>query len=489
LRRMFIILIVLLLGGCLAETKNNDEKLEEVKSRSTSKLQLVEGDLEGYYKIISKLNNKALCVYEAGTENGANVHMWKYINDNYTDQHWILKPAEDGYYTIVNRKSLKYLDVSNVSNENGANIHQWLYWAGDNQKWKLKKDSDGYIVFTSKQSGKVLDIDRKDKNDGANVIQWEFNDGDNQKWMLHKLDIDDLESGDIVVASNGQESGKGTLASPLDLKTAILKLEPGNRILMRGGEYKYRETIRIKQGNNGTKVSKKIIEPYNGEKVIIDFSAQSYSNSGGNSRGIQLDGDYWHIKNINVRRSADNGMHISGNWNIIEKCDFYENRDTGLQLSCTSSSKNIEDWPSNNLILDCYSYDNFDPDDGEDADGFAAKLSSGYGNIFRGCVAKNNVDDGWDLYTYSHLGPIGAVRLENCEASNNGITSSGKRTENSDGNGFKLGGSNVAVDHILVDCRAYNNMQHGFTNNSNPGNITLINCDAANNAGEDFKIK
>ncbi len=33
----------------------------------------------------------------------------------------------------------------------------------------------------------------------------------------------------------------------------------------------------------------------------------------------------------------------------------------------------------------------------EDADGFAAKLTVGDGNVFDGCISYNNADDGWDL--------------------------------------------------------------------------------------------
>ena len=34
----------------------------------------------------------------------------------------------------------------------------------------------------------------------------------------------------------------------------------------------------------------------------------------------------------------------------------------------------------------------------EDADGFAAKLTVGDGNVFDGCISYNNADDGWDFF-------------------------------------------------------------------------------------------
>ena len=63
-----------------------------------------------------------------------------------------------------------------------------------------------------------------------------------------------------------------------------------------------------------------------------------------------------------------------------------------------------DQWPANNLILSSESHDNADSD-GEDADGFASKLTSGPGNVFRYTVSHNNIDDGWDLYTKSEHRP------------------------------------------------------------------------------------
>jgi hypothetical protein len=95
------------------------------------------------------------------------------------------------------------------------------------------------------------------------------------------------------------------------------------------------------------------------------------------------------------------------------------------------------------------------------------------------------------LYTKTATGAIGAVTIKNCVAYNNGVTSSGTSTANSDGNGFKLGGDKVAVNHIVKNCIAFNNKKHGFTYNSNPGSITLTNCTSYNNgttSGSNFSF-
>jgi pectate lyase len=274
-------------------------------------------------------------------------------------------------------------------------------------------------------------------------------------------------------------------SSSTTLQEAIDSIQPGNTIYLREGTYRYSSSIIIAEGNNGRSNNFKNIAAYGDGQPVLDFSEMSFGSS---NRGVILAGNYWKIKGIKIQRAGDNGMLIAGHNNIIDNCEFYANRDTGLQLSRYNTDyDDIDKWPSNNIIRDCYSHSNYDPDDGEDADGFAPKLTCGEGNEFIRCVAKYNVDDGWDLYTKSATGKIGSVYFEDCEASHNGETESGQSTNDSDGNGFKLGGSKIAVDHKLVNCRAYNNKKHGITANSNRGDITLINCDASGNGGEDFK--
>lgn len=215
--------------------------------------------------------------------------------------------------------------------------------------------------------------------------------------------------------------------------------------------------------------------------VVLDFSDQVFDSS---NRGIQLKGNFWHIKNIKITKAGDNGLYIGGSYNIIEDCEFYENRDSGLQLGRSSGDlTSIHSWPSNNLIKNCTSYANYDDETyGENADGFAAKLTVGYGNVFDGCIAYRNSDDGWDLYAKVDSGNIGTVFLYNCVSFENGFLPDGKVTRDGDGIGFKLGGSTMVGDAVLVNCMAFNNRLHGFSDNSNPGVLSLINCTAYNNS-------
>ncbi len=164
---------------------------------------------------------------------------------------------------------------------------------------------------------------------------------------------------------------------------------------------------------------------------------------------------------------------------------FNDNQDTGLQLSrYRTDATNIADWPTNNLILNCTSKNNCDDLTMENADGFAAKLTCGEGNVFDGCLSYNNSDDGWDLFAKEATGPIGVVTIQNCVAFRNGFTEFGEGYGDCDGNGFKLGGSGIGSAHIVKNCLAFENLHCGFTDNNNPKLGKLINCTAVNNNGE-----
>jgi hypothetical protein len=164
------------------------------------------------------------------------------------------------------------------------------------------------------------------------------------------------------------------------------------------------------------------------------------------------------------------------------------NRDTGLQISRIASTPRSSQWPANNLVVSAESHDNADSD-GEDADGFAAKLTSGTGNVFRYDVSHNNIDDGWDLYTKTDTGPIGPVTIEDSLSYNNGTLTNGTQAGNGDRNGYKLGGEDIAVNHIVRRSIAYHNGNHGFTYNSNPGTMTISNNVSIDNAERNFSVR
>lgn len=280
------------------------------------------------------------------------------------------------------------------------------------------------------------------------------------------------EGGDLFVSPTGTSAGLGTMESPLDLDTAVAFAGAGQRIILLDGVYARETKLEIKKHNNGRADRLKALFAAAGAHPVIDF--------GKKSEGVLLSGDYWHVRGIDFTRSAGNtkGFTVGGNHNIIENCRFYENGDTGLQISRIDVTAPAPEWPSNNLILNCTSFANRDPAE-NNADGFAAKLTVGDGNVFRGCIAYNNIDDGWDLYTKAGLGAIGPVLVEDCIAYHNGFLLDGT-VGKGDKNGFKLGGEGISVPHLIRNCWAFGNGADGFTANSNPG-VILINNIAYDN--------
>ncbi|MFD9498638.1 carbohydrate-binding protein [Streptomyces sp. NPDC060035] len=289
---------------------------------------------------------------------------------------------------------------------------------------------------------------------------------------------------ELYVSANGSESAAGTESDPTTLTSAIGRVTPGGTIYLRGGAYNFSQTVTIPQGNDGTSSDRTELSAYPGETPVLNFSAMAEETT---NRGLAVNGSFWHVNGIVVEHAGDNGIFVGGSNNIIERTVTRFNRDTGLQLSRILSTTPKDEWPSNNLILSAESHDNADSD-GEDADGFAAKLTVGPGNVFRYAVSHNNIDDGWDLYTKSDTGPIGAVTIEDSLAYNNGTLSDGSQDSNGDRNGYKLGGDDIEVDHVVRRSIAYNNGKHGFTYNSNPGHMSVSGNVSIDNAERNFQF-
>ncbi|MBE6024740.1 MAG: right-handed parallel beta-helix repeat-containing protein [Cellulosilyticum sp.] len=276
----------------------------------------------------------------------------------------------------------------------------------------------------------------------------------------------------IYVSPEGTSKGDGTEANPVDISTATQYVAPGQTIYLAGGTYTMKSALKIERGIDGTEKEMITLRSKEGERAVFDFSNAP--------AGMQLWGNYWHVYGIDVCNTPGNikGLQIAGNNNKIELVNTYNNGDTGLQISGTSS-ETIDKWPANNLILNCTSYDNCDPGM-NNADGFAAKITCGEGNVFKGCIAYNNLDDGWDLFSKIESGPIGAVTIDSCIAYANGTLTNGEG--NGDGNGFKLGGDGIAVPHVLKNSISFNNNTAGITSNSDPA-IILENNTSFGNKG------
>jgi len=283
------------------------------------------------------------------------------------------------------------------------------------------------------------------------------------------------------VATDGNDSNNGT-ASNIPFATpqkAFTAMAAGDTVYVRGGNYVL--DAQLKTSKAGTVASSCKLWAYPGEKPVFDFSTTSAG-----TKAIVVNKDYWHVKGIEVSTATDNGIFVGGSsganigFVIIEGCVTHDCYNDGIRIGSTSGSGHDV------LILNCDSYRNYDRGDGNNGDGFSAKEGCSTNNIFRGCRAWNNSDDGWDFYNNRS----NSIVLENCWAFANGLNLWNASPFNGNGNGFKLGGNSGAIitkaNHVLKNCLAFQNVHKGFDQNSGEGGITLYNCTGYGNGYENF---
>ena len=306
-----------------------------------------------------------------------------------------------------------------------------------------------------------------------------------------------LNAATYYVAPNGVAGAAGTIQAPLTFSAAMVKsLAAGDSVILRGGVYSFSNSQTISKSGNATKFL--TIIAFAGEVPVFDFRTQAYNS---NNQGVKLSGSYVHVKGLIVQGAGDNGMQVTGSYNTIDNCTFRWNCDSGLQLKTGS----------NNLIINCDSYTNFDyksggiatPDFGGNADGFADKQYTNTGtNTYKGCRSWANSDDAWDSFE-----KIGNTVYDSCWSYANGPSNydmtdhirfktdsatwfyqfknaSGRYiiTNYGNGNGFKVGGNYTANNATLRNCVAVGNKVKGFDQNNNGGSMTLYNCTGYKNS-------
>jgi hypothetical protein len=292
-------------------------------------------------------------------------------------------------------------------------------------------------------------------------------------------------TGDLYIGPNGDDRNPGTLELPLrSLARAHVLVTAGQTIWVLPGTMQDSATVVLNK--SGTQDQPLRVWAVEGaaSRPVFDFAGQPRGSS--NYRGIEIRGHYWHLRGIEVVHAADNGILISGSNNVVELVAVHDNDDSGLQILVSESMATDDTLGANNLILNSDSYENWDAATaGENADGFAAKLRIGAGNVFRGCRAWNNADDGWDLFAADDV-----VVIEDSWAFLNGSTSRGTGSA-SDGNGFKLGGEpngpgQGGAVHVVRRNASFENRRCGFTLNNNPETPELSDCGVADNGSDDY---
>lgn len=298
----------------------------------------------------------------------------------------------------------------------------------------------------------------------------------------------------LWLAPNGTGDGM-TEVSPLgNAQQAIESLVAGDTLWVKAGTYAVDDMINVrKSGNRRHRIC---VFGYGEGRAVLDFTNQPHTGDkwAQQFRGVLMNpcADYWYWRDIDFTHAADNGMKLEASYTVLERCNFYRNGDTGLQLGFDKDGDGGNNrnqkflYGRYNQIINCDSYYNYDiQDNGGNADGFANKLYPGPGNEWHGDRCWGNSDDGWDLYYAAY-----PCVIENCWAIWNGYLEGGAIGVN--GNGFKQGGNKQGGGsygaHIFINDVAAYNLYHGFDqNNHNEGNW-IINCTAFENKQVNFRF-
>ncbi|MCA9734848.1 DUF4990 domain-containing protein [candidate division KSB1 bacterium] len=300
----------------------------------------------------------------------------------------------------------------------------------------------------------------------------------------------------IFVAPNGNDINSGTMQHPLaSLQKAQELASPGDTVYVRGGTYQIDENqiAEVVSGlfasvtylnKSGTEDKRMNYWAYPGETPIFDFSNVKPPEK--RVVGIYVIGQYIHIKGLEMTgiqttitsHTESYCIYSRGSNNIYEEISMHDNIGTGLRHYAGGG----------NLFLNCDAYRNWDSVSeggaGGNNDGFGCHPSAGgTGNMFKGCRAWFNSDDGFDIIRSAE-----SVVFESCWAFYNGYSTSFRSL--GDGNGFKAGGHAhdtadkipvIIPRHTIRFCIAVQNKANGFYSNHHLGGNDWYNNSAYQN--------
>ncbi|MDR2627496.1 MAG: right-handed parallel beta-helix repeat-containing protein [Dysgonamonadaceae bacterium] len=312
----------------------------------------------------------------------------------------------------------------------------------------------------------------------------------------------------IYAAPGGNTAGTGAIDSPVDIYTAVSRVEAGGTIYLRGGIYYLTKGLDLDK--IGSEAAPYRLWAYENEKPVFDCSQETVPNA--NNLGIRMtNGCWWHIKRLEIRNAYNSGFKIrNGSHNTFEQCVAHHNGGSGFHIGYEHEADVNPDGSlaAYNTWLNCDAYNNFDwwstsdgrPAAGTNADGFACKSNAGKGNRYIGCRAWSNSDDNWDFFECGY-----GIQLLDCWAWNAGVMAdhaamyldrTGRPLTDAEwdgnGNGFKIGGGCLLIGgracrlesrgtHVLRNCIAFNNTVNGFDQNNHPYGAIIENCIGFNN--------
>lgn len=312
------------------------------------------------------------------------------------------------------------------------------------------------------------------------------------------------------IAPTGSDSNPGTESAPRATVVGGQQLlSAGDTLYMRGGTYQVAMSEIMSLSDKGASAFSYVYQlnktginetrrtcyfGYPGERPVFDFS-----NILPNSRvsAFSLVGDYLHLRNFEIvgvkvpvtgHAQSECISARKGSCCIVENIAMHD----GMAIGYYQTSGH------NNLVLNCDAYCNIDTVSakgvsgetlGGNVDGFGCHVTNeakDTANVFRGCRAWWNSDDGFDLINCKCK-----VVIDSCWSFYNGYIPNGNKSI-ADGNGFKAGGygmsspvsGNPAVIpmHEVKNCVAFYNRSNGFYANHHLGGLLFANNTAMYNS-------
>lgn len=299
----------------------------------------------------------------------------------------------------------------------------------------------------------------------------------------------------FYVAPDGNNGNPGTREAPFaTIQRAQQAVAAGDTVFIRGGIYRMKEADIAKRDSflasitlldrSGKKDKPIRYFAWPGERPVFDCSR--VKPPGLRISAFRVSGSWIHIKGIDVTGvQVTNTGHTQsicfenlGDHNVYEHLAMYDGQAIGLFIGRGA----------NNLVLNCDAYRNHDFTSengrGGNTDGFGCHVARrGARNVFKGCRAWFNSDDGYDCISTNDT-----VEFINCWAFYNGLSADFKSL--GDGNGFKVGGYGIEPNtrypdpiprHRVIRCLAVRNRSSGFYANHHPGGIDWIHNSAFRN--------
>lgn len=279
------------------------------------------------------------------------------------------------------------------------------------------------------------------------------------------------------VSPSGSDQADGTLRHPfLSVQRAQQAVSPGDTVYIRGGDYRMNgDQIAREQGmwayvtyldKSGLPGKEIHYWAYPGEKPVFHYDA--IRPPGRRVIAFCVSASYLHIKGLEVTgvqvtlsgHTQSECFENRGSHNIYERLRMRDGMAIGFYLT----------GGADNLILNCDAYRNWDSvsegGKGGNTDGFGChpRTAADTNNIFRGCRAWLNSDDGFDC-----INAHAATVFDHCWSFYNGYSSG--FISRADGNGFKAGGYGAtpadrlpgSIPRNTVEfCLAVGNKANGF---------------------------